>query len=163
MGKTQKPLTEGSIAPDFTLRIGNGLLDDSNENFFKLSSQRGKNIVLAFYPADWSDVCSSQIAIYNELIPVFEEYNAELLGISVDGVYCHKAFKNINNIQLRLLSDFEPKGKISKIYNAYNQTFGYSERALYVIDKDGEIQYSYISPMNINPGAKEILETLKKL
>ncbi len=161
--KNQKPLPQGTQAPDFTLRIGNGKLDDDAKNFFTLSSKPGKNIVLAFYPADWSDVCSSQIAIYNELIPVFHGYNADLLGISVDGTFCHKAFKEHNNIKLTLLCDFEPKGQIAKIYNAYNATLGLCERALYVIDKNGMIRYSYISPMEVNPGAKEILETLKKI
>lgn len=163
MNESTQLLSVGTSAPDFKLRIGNGLLDDNPDNFFTLYSQKGKNIVLAFYPADWSGVCSSQIAIYNELIPVFEGYNAELLGISVDGTFCHKAFKEHNNIKLRLLCDFEPKGELSKKYGAYNHQLGLCERALYVIDKDGIIRYSYLSPMDVNPGAKEILETLKNL
>lgn len=162
MNNLTTPLAIGSIAPDFTLQIGNGLINNTKNNFFTLSEQKGKNIILAFYPADWSDVCSSQIALYNELITIFDVYNAELLGISVDGVYCHKAFKEHNNIKLRLLCDFEPKGATSKLYNAYNK-MGFSERALYVIDKNGVIQYSYIAPIDVNPGAKEILETLKKI
>lgn len=156
------PLSVGSKAPDFKLVLGDG--NFSNPSFRTLADFIGqKHLVLAFYPADWSGVCSSQIAIYNELIPMFDDYNAELVGISVDGTFCHQAFKEHNNIKLTLLCDFEPKGEMSKTYNAYNQELGLCERALYVIDKSGIIRYSYISPMDINPGAKEILETLKNI
>ncbi len=157
------PLAIGSKAPDFQIRIGNAKTDNSNGNFFKLSSLKEKNVVLAFYPADWSAVCGNQIALYNELLPVFKELNAEIVGISVDGTFCHNAFKEHHNLSIELLCDFEPKGEISKLYSAYNEEIGISERALYVIDSEGIIQYSYISPIEENPGAKEILETLKKL
>ncbi len=157
------PLAIGSKAPDFRLRKGNAKTDSSEENFFTLSSVQGKNVVLAFYPADWSAVCGSQIALYNELLPVFKELNAEIVGISVDGTFCHNAFKEHHNLSIELLCDFEPKGEISKLYASYDHEIGTSERALYVMDAEGIIQYSYISPMEVNPGAKEILETLKKL
>ncbi len=150
----------GEKAPDFTLPVGDGNFNGAK---FTLSEMKGKHIVFAFYPADWSAVCGSQIALYNELVDSFEQYNAELIGISVDGTFCHKAYKENNNISLRLLCDFEPKGAVSKLYHAYHEKLGVCERAIYVIDKNGIVQYSYLSPMGENPGAKEILETLKKL
>ncbi len=156
-------LTTGTKAPEFKLRLGNGILDEDEKNYFSLSQLKDRNLVIAFYPADWSAVCGSQIALYNELLPTFTELNAEIVGISVDGMFCHSAFREIRNIQINLLCDFEPKGEISRLYEAYNDTYGVSERALYVLDKEHLIQYSYLSPMNENPGAKEIIETLKKL
>lgn len=153
----------GTVAPDFSLPIGTGSLDRSPENTFVLSKTRDKNVILTFYPADWSSVCSSQIALYNELLPVFAQYDAEIYGISVDGTFCHAAFKKHNNIALALLCDFEPKGAIAKLYGAYDHQIGVCKRALYVLDKNGVIRYSYLSPMDVNPGAKEILETLKTL
>ncbi len=153
----------GTQAPDFQLRIGNGDLSNEPSNFFKLSEFNDKNLIMAFYPADWSAVCGSQIALYNELLPTFEELNAKIVGISVDGTFCHQAFKENRNLKIELLCDFEPKGKVSKLFEAYNDSLGISERALYVLDKNHTIQYCYLSPMDQNPGAKEILETLKKL
>ena len=157
------PLAVGVKAPDFKLQIGNGDLNPVPENFKNLGDYKGKNLILAFYPADWSAVCGSQIALYNELIPTFREYDAEIIGISVDGVFCHKAFKETNNMAIELLCDFEPKGKYSRDYKAYNEQLGLCERALYVVDKEGIIRYSYISPMSVNPGAKELLSTLKSI
>ncbi len=153
----------GTEAPDFTLKKGDDSFALTPENTFKLSDMRGKNVILAFYPADWSAVCSNQIAIYSQLKDEFASYNALCVGISVDGTFCHKAFKEQNNMSIDLLCDFEPKGEVSKLYGSYNKQIGVSERSIYVIDKEGVIQYSYLSPMGENPGAKEILETLKKI
>ncbi len=156
-------LNIGELAPNFSLPIGNGSIEQKPENLFTLNKHKGKNIILAFYPADFSSVCGSQIAMYNQLLPTFAEYNAEIFGISVDGIFCHKAFKNQYKMDITLLSDFEPKGAVSKKYGAYNTDFGFSERVLYVLDKDGKIHYSYKSPMQENPGASGILQTLKKI
>lgn len=158
-----KLIQMGEKAPDFSLPIGDGNMEVTDSNTFKLSDKKGKNIILAFYPADWSSVCSSQIALYSQLQPEFSEFNAEVYGISVDGTYCHRAFKENHNMSIPLLCDFEPKGELSKLYGVYNEKLGLSERAIYVIDKEGIVQFSYISPMGENPGAKEILETLKKI
>ncbi len=153
----------GDNAPHFRLPIGNGSLTPSPDDYIDITELHGTNVILAFYPADWSNVCSSQIALYNELIPTFAEYDAQVFGISVDGSFCHKAFKEAHKMSITLLSDFEPKGQMSRLYNVYNEDIGVSERAIYVIDKQGIVQYSYLSPMGENPGAKEILETLKDL
>ena len=136
---------------------------ESPKGVVSLHDLRGKNVILAFYPADWSSVCGDQLTVYNQMLPLFEKKNAELLGISVDGVFCHKAFKENRNLGMKLLADFEPKGAVSKLYGVYNDKEGVSERALFVIDKDGVIRYSYVSPVDVNPGANEILKTLNEI
>jgi peroxiredoxin len=149
-------LPAGRLAPDFTL-------PDSPESKLRLSDLRGRPVVLCFYPADWSPVCGDELAVFNELLPEFQRHNAELFGISVDGVWCHRAYRNARNLQFPLLSDFEPKGEVSRAYNAYRKGEGFSERALFVIDADGIVRWSYVSPVNVNPGANGVLAALEEL
>ena len=151
-----KILAAGTPAPDFALQSG------PNETM-RLSDQRGHPVILAFYPADWSPVCSDQMAVYNEILPEFREYGAALFGISVDGVWCHAAFASNRKLHFPLLSDFEQKGAVSQMYGAYRPKEGISERALFVIDRDGVIRWSYLSPINVNPGADGILSALETL
>jgi peroxiredoxin len=153
---TDKILKPGVMAPDFEL-------GSAPRTKLKLSNFRGKPVILAFYPADFSPVCGDQIALYNEVLADFDEYGAAIVGISVDGVWCHAAFAKQNNIHFTLLSDFEPKGEISRQYGAYRDSDGTSERALFLIDKDGMIYWSYLSPVDINPGADGILDALDSL
>ena len=120
-------------------------------------------MVLAFYPADWSPVCGDQMALYNELLPEFQRFRAEVLGISVDGVWCHLAFAEARKLRFPLLADFEPKGAVARTYGVYRRTEGICERALFVIDAQGTIQWSYVSPLGINPGADGILTALEAL
>jgi peroxiredoxin len=149
-------LAAGTPAPEFALR-------STPDQTLRLSELRGRPVILAFYPADWSPVCGDQMALYNEILPEFREYGAELVGISVDGVWCHAAFAQARNLHFPLLSDFEPKGAVSKAYGAYHAQSGVSERALFVLDKDGVIRWSYCSPMGVNPGADGILKALDSL
>jgi peroxiredoxin len=149
-------LGAGTRAPDFELR-------SSPDRTTKLSDLRGRPVILAFYPADWSPVCGDQMALYNEVLPLFREHGAELLGISVDGVWCHAAFARDRNLHFPLLSDFEPKGGVSRTYGAYRAEDGTSERALFVLDEDGMIRWSYLSPVDVNPGAAGILQALESL
>jgi peroxiredoxin len=149
-------LAPGTAAPDFQLPV-------TPDQKLSLSELRGRPVVLAFYPADWSPVCGDQMALYNEILGEFQKHNAELLGISVDGVWCHTAFAKDRNLHFPLLADFEPKGAVSKAYGAYHSDWGISERALFVIDKDGIIRWSYCSPIGVNPGADGILEALEAL
>ena len=121
------PLAAGTKAPDFRLRT-------TPEQTVSPADFLGQPVVLAFYPADWSPVCSDQMVLYQELKPEFQKYDAQLLGISVDGVWCHLAFAKERNIRFPLLADFEPKGEVSRAYDAYREGDGYSERALFVID-----------------------------
>lgn len=149
-------LPPGTPAPDFTLRV------TPNEQL-SLSDLRGKPVILAFYPADWSPVCGDQMGLYNEILPEFQKYGAALLGISVDGAWCHAAFAQARNYRFPLLADFEPKGEVARAYGVYRNDGGISERALFVIDKDGVIAWSYVSPIGVNPGADGILDALEAL
>jgi peroxiredoxin len=86
-----------------------------------------------------------------------------VLGISVDGVWCHRAYAEARHLGFSLLSDFEPKGAVSRAYGAYRTKDGFSERALFVLDRDGVIRWSYLSPVNVNPGADGVLAVLEAL
>jgi peroxiredoxin len=149
-------LAPRTLAPDFSLHV-------TPDQKLQLSELRGKPVILAFYPADWSPVCGDQMALYNELLPEFQKYGAELLGVSVDGVWCHEAFAKDRRLRFPLLSDFEPKGQVSRQFGAYRDGDGFCERALFVIDKNGVIFWSYRSPVAINPGADGILQALEGL
>jgi peroxiredoxin len=149
-------VSAGQVAPDFSLRS----TPDQNVS---LSDFKGKPVVLVFYPADWSPVCGDQIALYNEMASEFEEYRAQLLGISVDGPWCHRAFREARRIHFPLLADFEPKGAVSRRYGAYREQDGFSERALVVVDAEGVVRWSYLSPVGISPGADGILAALEAL
>jgi peroxiredoxin len=128
-----------------------------------LSELRGRPVILAFYPADWSPVCGDQMTLYNEVLSEFHRFGAELLGISVDGVWCHVAFVDDRKLHFPLLSDFEPKGAVARRYGVYREADGTSERALFVIDAAGIVRWSYVSPLGINPGADGILRALDSL
>jgi peroxiredoxin len=149
-------LIPGTRAPEFTLHV-------TPDQTLSLSELRGKPVILAFYPADWSPVCGDQMALYNEILPEFQKYQAELLGISVDGVWCHEAFAKDRHLHFPLLADFEPKGAVAQMYGVYRKSDGVCERALFVIDKNGTIRWSYVSPIAVNPGADGILQALEDL
>ena len=149
-------LQKGNIAPGFDLFA-------TPDQRLSLDDLKGKRVILAFYPADWSPVCGDQMALYNETLKLFRKFNAELIGISVDSKWCHNAFAENRNLHFPLLADFEPKGAVSKLYGAYNEMIGESKRALFVIDEQGIIQWSYLSPDAINPGADGILDALEEL
>jgi peroxiredoxin len=149
-------LAPGSKAPNFSLNA-------TPDQKVSLSDFHGRPVVLAFYPADWSPVCTDELSLYNQILPEFQKYNAEVIGISVDGVWSHLAFAKDRNLHLPLLSDFEPKGRVSNSYGAYNGKTGESERALFVIDHHGIVRWSYLSPDGVNPGADGILDALEKI
>jgi peroxiredoxin len=146
-------LSAGVAAPDFAL-------SSAPNQILRLSDLRGRPVILVFYPADWSPVCGDQVALYNEILPEFREYGAEIVGISVDSVWCHAAFARDRHLHFPLLADFEPKGAVSRAYGAYRQGDGTSERALFVLDDKGVIRWSYLSPIGVNPGADGILDAL---
>ena len=129
----------------------------------KLSDFRGNPVILAFYPADWSPVCGDQMSLYNEILSEFRHHNAQLLGISVDGVWCHRAFAEARKLHFPLLSDFEPKGDVARAFGVYRTGDGISERALFVLDGEGVVRWSYVSPVGVNPGADGILDALDAL
>jgi peroxiredoxin len=155
-GTSASPLQAGTPAPEFSLPSG-------PDEKLSLADVRGRPVILVFYPADWSPVCGDELALYNEVLPEFRRFNAELLGVSVDGVWCHRAYREQRNLHFPLLSDFEPKGEMARSYGVYREGDGTSERALFVIDADGRIAWSYVSPIDVNPGADGVLNALEGL
>jgi peroxiredoxin len=146
----------GAPAPEFELH-------STPDQTVRLSDFRGRPVVVAFYPADWSPVCGDQVVLYNEMSAEFDESNAQLLGISVDGAWCHRAFAEARKLRFPLLADFEPKGEVSRRYGAYREKEGFSERALFVIDAGGVVRWHYLSPVGVNPGADGIFAALDAL
>ena len=149
-------LQRGTPAPDFKLPV-------TPDQKLSLGELKGQPVILAFYPADWSPVCGDQMALYNEILPEFQKHGARLLGISVDGVWCHAAFAKDHHLHFPLLADFHLQGQVAKRYGVYREEEGVCERALFVIDKNGTISWSYCSPIAVNPGADGILEALEAL
>jgi peroxiredoxin len=153
---TSAALGTGTTAPDFRLH-------STPDQELSLSDLRGRPVVLFFYPADWSPVCGDQVALYNEVLPELRRFDAQLVGVSVDGVWCHQAFAQSRHLHYPLLADFEPKGEVARRYGVYRDGEGISERAIFVIDREGTIRWSYVSPIGVNPGADGILHALETL
>ena len=154
--RRQAPRPRGARAPDFCLPAGpnqTGCLRDFC----------GQPVVLVFYPADWDPVSTEQLAYYQELLPEFQRLGAALVGISVDGVWCHRAWGKERGIQYPLLSDFEPKGAVARAYGVYHAGAGTAERALFVVDAVGAIHWSDRAPLTVDPGADGILSALETL
>jgi peroxiredoxin/protein-disulfide isomerase len=155
-------LAAGRIAPAFSLAASDS---QAGEQQRVLTDQafRGRPLVIAFYPADWSPVCGDQMALYNAILPEFERRGAALVGVSVDGAFCHHAFASDRKLGFPLLADFEPKGRMARDYGVYRELDGTTERALFVVDGQGVIRWSYLSPIDVNPGADAILRALDAL
>ena len=149
-------LAPGTPAPDFTLHV-------TPDQALSLGDFRDRPVILAFYPADRSPVCGDQMVLYNQVRPEFLKHGAEVLGISVDGAWCHQAFAQHRNLHFPLLADFEPKGGVARTYGAYRESDGVAERALFVVDRNGTVFWSYCSPVAVNPGADGILDALERL
>lgn len=149
-------LAPGADAPDFTLHA-------TADQTLTLSQLRGRPVILVFYPADWSTVCSDELAVFNAAISLFEAKSAVVLGVSVDSVWSHQAFIASRGLHFTLLSDFEPKGRVSQLYGAYDFHAGTSARALVLIDDAGKVAWSYLSPPAINPGVDGVLDALDAL
>jgi peroxiredoxin len=145
----------GLPAPDFTL-------PDQDGNRVSLSDFRGRTVVLVFYPSDFSPVCTDQLSVYQEVLSELEERGAHLVGISVDGAFCHKAFQQHQGLTIPLLADFHPKGAVARAYDVWSEDFGVSGRALVMIDPSGLVQWSYLSPPLEIPGANLIFDALEQ-
>ena len=156
MKEHKEPLKKGTKGLDFSLKV-------TPDQTVSLSDFAGKPVILAFYPADFSPVCGGEMMLFNEILSELKKYKAVMLGISVDNVWSHLAFAKERNLHFPLLSDFNPKGRVSKLYNSYHEEDGVSERSLYLIDKAGKIAWGYISPIGINPGADGVLKALENL
>jgi len=149
-------LEPGDRAPGFSLK-------STPDQLVSLGDFRGRRLILAFYPADFSPVCGDQMALYQAVLPEFHKLGADLIGISVDNVWSHIAFAKDRGIHFPLLSDFEPKGAVARAFGAYRDQDGEAARALFVVDGDGLVRWSYLSPVGINPGADGILSALEAM
>lgn len=147
----------GMPAPDFSLKCS------PDSEFLSLASLRGRPVVLAFYPADWSPTCGDQLSLYNEVLPEFEALGAQLLGISVDNCWSHIAYAKSKDLGFPLLADFHPKGDVSMAYESWDPENGFSNRNLFVIDGEGIVRWIHRSPRRVNPGANGILNALEAL
>ena len=151
------PLAPGTSAPDFTL-------PDPSGHPVRLSEYRGTNVVLVFYPLDWSPGCSQQLDLYEHELEEFQRRNAAVLGISVDSVYSHGAWAAVRGITFPLLSDFHPKGDVARRYQVYRDQDGYNDRALYIVDAGGTIRYSHVAPfLHHVPDIYELLAALDQV
>jgi peroxiredoxin len=148
-------LAPGDTAPDFNLLT-------TPDQKISLSEFDGP-VVLIFYPADWSPVCGDELTMFEAASRLFHERGAQLLGISVDGVWSHQAFRVDHKIEFPLLSDFEPKGEVARAYGVYRDNEGVCDRALFVIDRNHKVAWSYVSPIGVNPGADGALKAIEEL
>lgn len=151
-----QPLKEGERAPDFSL-------PSTPDQRLSLHELRGRPVVLVFYPADWSPVCSDELTLFSELQPEFKDLGVQLIGVSCDGIWCHLAFAKERSLRIPLLSDFEPKGAVARVYGVYDEKTGESQRALFLIDAGGVVRWSYVSPVGLNPGADGVIKALESL
>jgi peroxiredoxin len=150
------PLPRGLAAPQFTLRV-------SPRRSTSLSDWRGSAVVLLFYMADFNPVCSDELQVFNELMPIFNRRNTRIFGISVDSVWSHSAYSRERRFRFPLLSDFHPKGAVARAYNVWREEDGTCERALFVLDSMSRVFWSYLSPIEVNPGADGVLDALDEL
>jgi peroxiredoxin len=146
----------GTPAPNFTL-------PDQDGNQVSLSDFQGRTVVLVFYPADFSPVCTDQLSVYQEVLPQLEEQGAAMVGISVDGAFCHRAFRDHLGVSIPLLADFHPKGEVARAYGVWSDEYGVAARALVVVGPDGRVAWSYLSPPLEVPGANLIFDALDQL
>jgi len=154
--RARSPLPPGTVAPKF-------ILPATPHRNVSLDEHRGAPLVLIFYPADFSPVCTDELAVFNELVPDFRQLGAAALGISVDNVWSHLAWARERHLRLPLLSDFHPKGDVARRYEVWREDLGVAARALYVIDGEGRIFWSLLSPLDTNPGADGVLDALERL
>jgi peroxiredoxin len=147
----------GTPAPDFALP------SDPDGGRLALAELRGRPVVLAFYPADWSPVCGDQIVELNGRLEAFDQRGAAVIGVSVDGPWSHAAFAEARGIGFPLLSDFEPKGAVARAYGVYRAKDGKAERALFLLDADGVVRWREVVEPWINPGVDGVLAALDAL
>jgi peroxiredoxin (alkyl hydroperoxide reductase subunit C) len=135
-------IAAGEPAPDFTLR-------DQDGEKVSLADYRGRKVLLVFYPGDFSPVCGDQLSLYQEVKPEIEAKGVELVGISVDSFFAHKAFQEKIGTDIALLADFHPRGEVARAYGSYLDQLGFANRTLVLVDEDGTVAWTYESP---NPG-----------
>lgn len=150
------PIAVGQKAPEFTLK-------DQNGQEVKLSDLKGQNVLLAFYPLDFSPVCSKEHVCFVNDLKRFEGLNAKVLGVSVDSFYTHKAFADQMKINYPLLADFHPKGEVARKFGLYLDDKGMTNRATVILDKDGVVRYVKVYDIPQQRDNQELVNELKKL
>ena len=150
------PISVGQPAPDFTLK-------DQHQKEMKLSDFRGKNVVIAFYPLDWSPVCTKEHACFTDDLKSFEGVNAQLLGLSVDSAWSHKAYAEKMGIQYPLLADFHPRGAVASQFGLYLADKGITNRATVIVDKQGTVRYVQVYDIPTQRNNADLVAELKKL
>jgi peroxiredoxin len=143
----------GAPAPDFTLV-------DHDGKQVSLEDFRGRRVLLAFYPADFSPVCTDQLSTYEEALGEFERRGVEIVGISVDSAFCHRAFRKHLGVSIPLLADFHPKGEVARAYGVWSEDYGQSGRALVLVGPDGAVEWAYESPPLEVPEPARVLAAL---
>jgi peroxiredoxin len=147
-------LSVGQTAPDFTLK-------DQSQKEVKLSDFAGKkNVVLVFYPLDWSPTCTNEHACFVNDMRQFESLDAAVLGVSVDSVWSHKAYAEKMHINYSLLADFHPKGAMSEKYGVYLPEKGIAGRSIFIIDKGGKVAWMKNYDIPVVPDVKEVATAL---
>ncbi len=147
-------LAVGSAAPDFTLK-------DQNQKEIKLSDFSGKkNVLLIFYPLDWSPVCTNEHACVVNDMKNFDSLDAEVLGVSVDSVWSHKAYAEKMGIKYSLLADFHPKGAMSEKYGVYLPEKGITGRSIFIVNKQGKVAWAKDYDIPVVPDIKEVAAAL---
>jgi mycoredoxin-dependent peroxiredoxin len=150
-------LAVGQTAPDFVLK-------DQSQKEVKLSDFAGKKkVVLVFYPLDWSPVCTNEHACFVNDMRQFETLDAEVLGVSVDSVWSHKAYAEKMGIKYSLLADFQPRGAMSEKYGVFLPEKGITGRAIFIIDKGGKVAWSKIYDIPVVPDIKEVASALGRV
>jgi len=149
------PLQKGDAAPEFSLPA-------TPDQWVKLSELQGP-VVLIFYPADWSPVCGDELSMFQAALGLFAKHGAQLVGISVDSSWCHLAYKADRKLGFPLLADFHPKGAVAKSYGVFRDDDDTTERAIFVLDAQHNVAWSYVSPVGISPGVDGALRALEAL
>ena len=152
-----EPLPPGTPAPTFALK-------DPSGQVVRLEDFRGRPLVIVFYPLDWSPGCSQQLDLYQQELDDFRRRDAELVAISVDSLYSHGAWAAVRQITFPLLADFHPKGDVARAYSVWREPDGFSERALYVVDPEGTIAYSHVTPyLHHVPDIYELFDAIDQI
>lgn len=154
---SEELLPAGTPAPDFSLAASGG------RSPLTLADFRGKPLIIAFYPADWSPVCGDQLVVYSEALDHLKRLGADIIGIAVDSAWCHRAYAEAQQIRFPLLADFEPKGAVARLYNSYDGQRGVARRTLFLVDAQDTIAWSYLSPDDVNPGLGGVMHALARL
>ena len=150
-------LSVGQTAPDFTLK-------DQSQKEVKLSDFAGKkNVVLVFYPLDWSPTCTNEHACFVNDMKQFETLDAEVLGVSVDSVWSHKAYAEKMHINYSLLADFHPKGAMSEKYGVYLPEKGITGRSIFIVNKAGKVAWVKNYEIPVVPDIKEVAGALSQV